>query len=363
MKKITFVIYSMCIGGTEKVTRDLINEFIKREYIVDLICLQKSGVFLEQINLNSENIYELGTISTIKSFFKRVIKLNKILKNIKPDIVLSMGEWPNIITPFSKYRKKTVLVEHSTKTFFTSPQQYNLNFIFTKITKLAYTKAQMILCVSEHIKDNLLEKNISFKNKTYVIYNPIDFSLIKKLSSESIGYVTDKIKLISVGRLQKEKNIKMLISVINELKGYNIELWIIGDGDEKEKLTEYVNILNLNNIIKFMGFQNNPYKYINAADILISSSDYEGFGLVIFEALALKKRVITTRSISDFDTIITEELGRVVPINNPDSLKKAIEKEIFEAKIISSEPEIIKQFTISNVTDNYINFFDYITKK
>ena len=121
----------------------------------------------------------------------------------------------------------------------------------------------------EYLKDNLLEKNISFKNKTYVIYNPIDFSLIKELSSESIGYVTDKIKLISVGRLQKEKNIKMLISVINELKRYNIELWIIGDGDEKEKLTEYVNILNLNNIIKFMGFQNNPYKYINAADILI----------------------------------------------------------------------------------------------
>ena len=187
-----------------------------------------------------------------------------------------------------------------------------------------------------------------------------DFDNILKSSSETINYDSSKIKIITVGRLVTAKNYPLLLKAFSkcckEIK--NIELWFVGDGPEKNELKELCKILGIEDSVKFWGYQSNPYKYISKADFFISSSSFEGFCLTIFEALLLKKRIITTRSISDFDDFITPEFGRVVPINDEEKLCDAIKKEIEEKKNIIDRPEFLEQFRLSNITDVYLSHLE-----
>ena len=72
-------------GGTERVTHDLINELVKRGYPVNLICLQKKGVFLEDLLITDDKIFEIGTSTTVRKVFAAAKKIKKILKQNNSD--------------------------------------------------------------------------------------------------------------------------------------------------------------------------------------------------------------------------------------------------------------------------------------
>ncbi|MCR4939968.1 MAG: glycosyltransferase [Treponemataceae bacterium] len=357
---ITFFIYSMDMGGTERVTHDLINELVARGYKINLICMEKRGFFLQSLRIPQDMIYEVGTVSSIRSFWAIVFKIKKIIDISKTERIVSMGEWPNIITPFVKFNGKSLIVEHNIKTFFSAPEVYNFTFGLKLISKKAYKKAEKILCVSQNIKDILVSKCKSLGKKTSVIYNPIDFNKIMYLSGEDINYSSSKIKIINVCRLSLQKNLPLLLkafSIVHK-KNENTELWIVGDGPEKEKLKALTEKLCISDSVIFWGYQENPYKFMKNADFFVSSSDYEGFCLAIFEALYLRKRIVTTKSISDFESLITPELGRIVPINDEKSLSDAILEEIEKKNRISRIPEILEQFKLKNITDMYLDFLN-----
>ena len=226
------------------------------------------------------------------------------------------------------------------------------------ISQFAYNKAEKIFCVSKNIKDVLVSKGLS-KDKCFVVYNPFNFKKINALSLEPINYKSENIKIINVGRLTKQKNLPLLLDAFSIVQKIfkNVELWFVGSGEEDENLKKYCASLNISESVIFWGQQENPYKFIANADFFVSSSDYEGFHLTVFESLALKKRVVTTRSISDFDFFITEDCGRLVPIKDVNALAKAIADEIKEGKKLTSVPSTLMQFDIKHVADIYLKHF------
>ena len=362
MKTISFLIYSMDIGGTERVTFDLINALYNKGYNIYLFCLIKQGSLLNGLLIPDKNIIEIGIVKSFLGIFYLAKKLKRLLNQTKTEGFISMGEWPNIITPFVNYKGKYVLVEHNVKTFYTAPYIYNLNFPLRIFSKIAYEKASRILCVSKNIQDLLISKNRKFKYNSYVIYNPIDFNKIKKLSNEKIEYKyqNNHIKIINVGRLTEQKNITLLLKAFAKVKkeNNNIELWLVGDGSIRTELEELVKQLGIMDSVIFWGYQNNPYKFIYNADFFVSSSDYEGFPLVTLETLSLKKRIITTRSITDFDELINDDVGVVVEVNNEKQLINAMLNEINNKKTIDSIPNVLDQFTIDNILNKYLYYLN-----
>lgn len=357
---VTFLIYSMEIGGTERVTHDLINEFVSRGINVNLICLNANGYFLNDLHISTNDIFEVGEIKNIFDIFKVTKIIQKQLLKKTSDIFIAMGEYPNIIAPFVKFNGKTILVEHNIKSFYTDPDSYNLSFSMKLISKIAYRKANTILCVSENIRNILISKGTDFEKKSFVIYNPLDENKINILSKESLDYKTKNLKIINVGRLTEQKNIFLLLEAFqkNYKKNKNIELWLVGDGPKKKELQDMCKILQIDKNVIFWGFQENPYKFILNSDFFVSSSNYEGFSLVIFETIFIKKRVIVTRSISDFDKLITPDLGQVVPVNNLTALTEAIEFEIKNKNhIIYDNKKIKTMFNLSTIADSYIKYF------
>lgn len=355
----------MNIGGAERVTHDLINEYVLEGYKVFLFCLRKIGVFLTGLKLPEQNIYNVGEPPDLeKSSIKSVLEISKTISNLlevtKTDYFISMGEWPNIISPFVKYSGKYAIVEHSTKSFLTSPKVYELSLKLKILSKIAYKRVPKILCVSQHIKDILISKNKSFSAKTEVVYNPVDFDRIKKLSYEEIDYNSKKFKIINVSRFTCPKNLPLLLQAFSEVHKdiKNTELWLIGDGVLRKDLEEMTRNLEIQDSVVFWGFQENPYKYISKADLFVSSSDYEGFSLVIYETLFLQKRVVATRCNSDLDDLITPDYGVIVPIGNKEELINAIKREVMTRKNVENIPEQLNRFSIKTVANKYLDYLN-----
>ena len=132
-----------------------------------------------------------------------------------------------------------------------------------------------------------------------MIYNPINYKEILK-NSQIIDSEIKKYKKIKyilfVGRLEKVKNIELLLYIFKNInqKISDINLVIIGDGSNKYNLLKIVNKLKLKNKVYFLGFKQNPYPYIKNAQIVISSSRYEGYSNIILESIILNKKLFVS---------------------------------------------------------------------
>ena len=137
-----------------------------------------------------------------------------------------------------------------------------------------------------------------FDLESKCIYNPLNKNEIKKLSKKKIKFNFFKknyVNIISVGRLVYQKDHITILKSINDLKNKSkLRLLIIGEGDQKHKLTNFIKKNNLNNIIKIKDRMENPFPYISKSQIMILSSHFEGLPNVLLEGLALKKFIISS---------------------------------------------------------------------
>jgi glycosyltransferase involved in cell wall biosynthesis len=178
----------------------------------------------------------------------------------------------------------------------TSPNGWNKSFVKQLIFDFFFKKTNLIIVNSFEFKKQM-DKAYSIKTK--VILNPFDFNYIKKKSLENVGnnfFKKNNLKLINVGRLVDQKDqitiLKAIKIVLKENK--NIQLIIVGKGEKKNKLNNYIFRNKLERHIKLVGYQDNPFKYIRPADLFILSSKYEGLPTALIEAMFLKKSLISS---------------------------------------------------------------------
>lgn len=135
-------------------------------------------------------------------------------------------------------------------------------------------------------------------NNISVLPNPVDIPSIEAMSETSIDsrvFQKGKVNFCIVSRLSEEKGILRLLSATAKLRTfYDFRLVIIGDGPLRESLEHFVEEKGLEDTVVFVGNQTNPYPYIRHADVLVSSSYYESFGMTMLEALALKTPLLAT---------------------------------------------------------------------
>ena len=160
-----------------------------------------------------------------------------------------------------------------------------------------------------------------------------------------------------VGHLKKQKNYPNLIKAIEILKNeknINCQVLIAGEGSEKNKIKAMIDEKNLNNEITLVGSITNPISLIEESDLLVLSSSYEGFGMVIVEALSVGKTVVSTDCHSGPSEIIRDnEFGYLCKVD--DSLDLA-EKIVF-AKENKIDPEKLinrsKEFSLDRIGSLY----------
>lgn len=189
-----------------------------------------------------------------------------------------------------------------------------------------YSNFDKVVCVSYDVKKSFDEVFGAYAD-SLVLYNVIDQHEILKKSLDKVKWNCnpEQKKLLAVGRLSKEKNYAYLIETCGKLrdKGYRFHLNILGDGPEKENLIQQVNTLNLQNVIELKGFTDNPYPWINSADIILCSSVYEGLSTIVLESLILGKPVVSTPCGGMKELLGDSEYGLIAD-NSDNGLYKAI---------------------------------------
>ena len=379
--KVLFIYGNLEFGGIQRVLSLLSEEFSKRG---------KYEVYLALFNNIKQDMPFYGEIIDIKAptsrnyfllFFniiKRVISLNKIVKQKKIDIIFSRSLMPNLMALLSKkiYKFETPLIvsHHSSLEKFVKwvgfqgliEKRYNIKF---------QNVADKIMCVSKGIENELVDSGVD-KDKLTTIHNPIQVDKINLMSKEKINseheFIFDrKFKIIiSVGRLvEEQKNFQLLIeSYIEVNKNIKSRLLILGDGPDRKKLDKLIIDNNQQENIYLLGWQENPYKYLKRSDLFVLSSDWEGFPNILLEALSCDIPVISTDCTFGPNEIIQNNInGILVPVNDKLELSKAMYKVLsdksFAKKLASKGKQRSLDFSIDKITSQYEKLINEVLQK
>lgn len=206
-----------------------------------------------------------------------------------------------------------------------SSEGWSQNFIKKLIYKIFLRLSDQVIVNCYDFKKEL---DYKFKINSFVIYNPLNKFEIDKKSKEKFKFdffKNNKIKLITVGRLVDQKDPLTLLRAINLIRNKNIQLLIIGEGEKKKLLVDYITKKKLSSIVKIIGYKTNPYKYIKKANIFILTSKFEGLPNVLLEALVLKKYIISTNcSTGPREILLNGKAGDLIKIGDYKTLSKKI---------------------------------------
>lgn len=341
-KNILIVNNTLGEGGAEKVLIDILNRFDYSKYNVKLLLLRKEGVHFKELNKNVKLrcLYKQFNIKhsllnkawnffqyrTMKHLYKLIYILYAGLNN-DVEIAFLEGEPTKFVSKSINKKSKKVAWVH-TDLIKCRPEHVNLE------DKEVYKKFDNVVCVSNIAKKSFqkLYKDISYEPK--VIYNLIEVSKINKLSQENIDFKFDKPVIVSVGRLTKLKRFDLIIRVHKKIieSGINHELIILGMGEEEKNLNQLIKELNVENSVHMLGFVDNPYPYIKQADILLLASKFEGFSLVVAEALSLGTPIMSTSNGGADELLNCGEFGVIVEDNTLDVFVNKIKKIIVDKK-------------------------------
>ena len=290
-KKLIIFMPSIEGGGVEK-NLFIISNFLGSKFDNTLLITASKSFNSKFQNLkviNPKFDTEKFKSRRLKYFFC-IIELIKILLNDRRYVLLAFQAnlYCSIIC---KILSVKIIIRSNS-----SPSGWALNFFRKLIFRLFLKLPDIIVVNSKEFKKEYKEK---FNLKTYCIYNPLNIKFIKKKSKEKINNNFfrnfNKLKIIFIGRLVDQKDpltfIKALKIIKNKIK---FKVIIIGKGVYLGEIKNYTKKHKLRKFIKFLGWQNNPYKYLKNSDLLVLTSKYEGLPNVILEAICLKKFVIST---------------------------------------------------------------------
>lgn len=356
-KKVLFMIDSLEGGGAEKVLVDIVKNINKEKYDITVCSIWNKGVYIKEIQEYAKYIYFFNNISLDTN---RIIRYKNILKLKIIEFFIQKANPKLLYKHFikEKYDIEIAFLEAaSTKIISTSTNKKSRKIAWVHIdlinnnyinmfyrgnytSKDAYMQYDQIVCVSESVKKSFIEL-FNLRENVTIQYNPVDEASIIKKSQEEINdiSVSETFKIISVGRLVNQKGYDRLLQIHNRLiqEGYNYELWILGEGIERKNLESYIEENSLDKTVKLIGFQKNPYKYMKACDLYISSSRAEGYSLVIAEAMINSLPIISTDCAGPNELLNFGEYG-ILTENNTESLYK-------ELKNLLDEPQLLKYYT------------------
>ena len=216
---------------------------------------------------------------------------------------------------------------------------------FAAATKKYYAKYDYAVCVSENVRQSF-EKLYGSTVHTAVVYNTVNDAEILSKAAEPLPPDVSKRKLTiaAVGRLSAPKNFIRALAAHRRLldEGIDHDLWIIGEGEERPMLENYIHENNLEESAKLLGFRENPYCLMNAADLLVCSSVYEGFSTFVTEGLILGKPIVTTDVSGMMELLGDSEYG-LVTANDDEAFYEGVRRMLTEQGLMQAYAKRAKQ--------------------
>lgn len=300
-RRVAFFVNSLYGGGAEKVLQTLLRFLDKQKFDVTLYSLHRNQL---DDSYPSEIVYkyiyghgkwtDLIKTFVYKHFAPSVFYRLFVHGTYDTEVAFIEGYSTRIVSGSTNPNSKKIAWVHIDLKNYPWTLQKGI-YKSLKEEKDAYRRFDKVICVSNSV-ENVMKESYGLIN-TGTIYNPIDVAFINQKAQDPVDFTpSDGFNIVSVGRLVPQKGFDLLIPIIARLRkdGLNIHLYILGEGEDGDKLRDMSVALKVQDSIEFLGYKTNPYAYISKMDLFVCSSRAEGFSLVIAEALSMGIPVIST---------------------------------------------------------------------
>lgn len=346
--KILYVITGLGQGGAERVVCDLANKMFEKGHEVKIAYL--TGDVLTRPKYDDIELININMKSTM-SLPSAFLKLSKVIKVYNPNVVHSHMVHANLITRLTRLVlpiEKLISTAHNSNEggvvrMIGYRSTHHLSNITTNVSKDAVTSFENMKAVP--------------KNGMKVIYNGIDLDKFRYNPKSKI-YIMEKLNIdkncqiiLVVGRFNEQKDYPNLLHAISLLKQrsiYPFKLLIVGDGELRELIEQLIDSLGLQEDVILLGRRDDIPNLMSAADLFVLSSKYEGFGLVVAEAMACECLVVATDCGGVAEVLNNPEF--LVPVNNAKALMKKI---LFTLKLDKSRKDSIVHQNLKHVQDKF----------
>ncbi|WP_119025200.1 glycosyltransferase [Acinetobacter soli] len=302
MKIVQILATSGGLGGLEQHTFNLSNELALSQevHVIAHPC------YAEKFNSN----VKFHAVDFARSRWNIFLlwQLKSLIQQIQPDIVHAQaGKAGELISRIRSFliNIKVVTTIHGTKK-----------------NKSAYLVGDAVITVSQALAQDIPN------NKVHVVYNGVypqsllktdkKQALMQSIQSTFPDLDTTKKIVMCIGRLEPVKNISLLIQ---SMQNIDANLWIVGDGSLRDDLEKQIETLGLQSKVAFLGFRTDARELIQLADVVVLSSDREGFPLVMVEALQADKVMASTKVNGVIEWLPEQYLAE---IGDAQGLEKAI---------------------------------------
>jgi glycosyltransferase involved in cell wall biosynthesis len=357
-RRIAIVLPNLAGGGAERLSLDLAGEFIARGYAVDFVLLQKFGALL-QLTPSKAQIHELGACR-----FRSVpLAFARYLRRRRPDAVIA-NMWPLTTTCvtgaiLSRHAGRIVVVDHNPLS-----RQYAQRGRSTKLSMSAsigtlYRLADARIGVSSGVVDDLAAIGGISRTRFEVIYNPVP---VRDAAAADALLVADAAwgagqgaRILSVGSFKAQKNQALAIRALARAPAEMGRLLLLGDGPMRNELAALAAAEGVADRVIMPGFFADPSPFYRSADLFVLSSDYEGFGNVIVEALSFGLPVVSTDCPSGPAEILENgRYGRLVPVGDADALARAMGEALAATHDREALRRRARDFSLEAAADRYL---------
>jgi len=375
------MIIHMNVGGTERALLNMIAEMPDEKYDITILMLEKYGGFLESIPKRVKKKY-LDGYSEMKAILNQPPQ--KVVKDYFKKGLIIKGLSLLLILSFSKgLKNRSILFKYLLKSFPKSENEYDIaiayagpmdfisyfvihklnskrkvqwiHFDVTKIgfnkkfTSRIYQKFDQIYVVSLEGKQKLQKYLPKLSGKIDTFLNVMSPKKLLCMSDRGPGFTDqfDGLRILTVGRLSKEKGQDLIISAMAQLKksGLNIRWYCIGDGSAKNEYKELIRCYGVEKDFILLGSKANPYPFMKQCDIYVQPSRHEGFCITLAEAKCFSKPILCTNFTGASEQIVDGETGMIVDFNVDvmvEALKKIINNVQLRNKFASNLNSITK---------------------
>ena len=338
--KVSILINSLEGGGAERVVSILAESFLDDGHDVNIVCFYSGVDYSFSSRIKLIYLERLTYKWQLLFLFPRLCWRYKLfLKNEKVDVSISFLNQSNYINVLSKIigsGVRTILNERSNPS--SNYDSISLKGIInTKLIKVLYPRADGILANSRGNRDDLIKNFNIPRQRIEVVNNPIDFRIVENVAVEPYHYEANFFNLVSVGRLNRDKNHRLLIDAIYKLNNKNIRLYIFGKGPFESELHTLIRDKDLSRQVFLMGYKSDVISYMKRADCFVFASLHEGFPNVLVEAMACGLPIITSNcpygpaeilqvEEQQQELNIRTKYGILVPLNNLSQMVAAIDE-------------------------------------
>jgi len=357
MKKILYVVYSLDIGGLERVVVDLVNSLNPDVYQPYICCTANAGALAADLK-HPNSLFVLGNKGRIN--YRSCKKIYDLLNELDIDIVHSHNT-PGLLYSFIPAKLCKVPIIHTNHGYVYTEKEHILVDI---VEKSMSRNVSRYVCVSKELNHEMIKKYKIREKKMCIIYNGI------RIPGDS-DYIEDKkgILIGSVGNLRAIKNYKLLIESFDRIvRQYpDCRLELIGEGDEYDNLVELRNKLSLQDKVYFRGQVRDVHKYLKRFDIFVLPSLSEGISMSVLEALSLRKICVLSDVGGNPEIIEHGKNGFLFKSNNKTDLIEKLSYVIdgFDRQEIDEIKEralqtVTERFSLPAMIRGYCDLYDAI---